>query len=75
MKKETSSWSCLPFVIICEHLSKGLDEKISRSFGIRWCELARAQQKNKHDLEEVFFPLVRKGNSKKPLSSWVLSTG
>lgn len=72
-KNETSASSYLPFLSIRHHLSKSLDGKISRSFGIyRWCEFAHAQQKNKHNLADVsFFLLIRERNLMKPLPSTV----
>jgi len=74
MKKETSSSSCSSFVSIRQHPSKSVNGKILRSFAVRWRQLARARQKNKHDLVS-FFLLVREGNSKKLLPSRVLCSG
>jgi len=63
---------CQVVFTIRQHPSKSVDGKISKSFGVRWRQLARARQKNKHDLRDFFFTLVREGNSKKPLPSRVL---
>jgi len=46
-KKETSAKSHFPFPSIHQHPSKSVDRKISRSFGVRWHQLAHADRKKK----------------------------